>query len=112
MDSTRSRFLKNHGGSVALSPCQNCTPINTAISPANPQNSPMTVALFHAYSVPPHCSARSRQMMAGRKTAVPGRSSSRTRERKGRARAGVSWALRRRTKAMVAMPRAPTGRLM
>lgn len=44
-----------------------------------PTNKPMTTELFHAYSVPPHCSARSRQMMAGINMAVPSRSSFSTR---------------------------------
>jgi hypothetical protein len=30
--------------------------------------------LFHSYLLPPHCSASNKQMIAGKKTAVPGRS--------------------------------------
>jgi hypothetical protein len=69
-----SRFLNRRGGSVPLSPFHTWIPINTAIMAANPTNKPITTELFHACSVPPHCSASNRHTTAGTSTAVPSKS--------------------------------------
>lgn len=74
MAQTTSRFLNSRGGSVPLSPFQIWMPIKMIIMAANPTNSPMMTELFHGCSVPPHCSASSKQMMDGTSMAVPSRS--------------------------------------
>lgn len=68
------RCLRTRGGTVALSCFFHWT--NTKIRARTPKttNSAMMRPLLHGYLLPPHCSARRRQTIMGRKKTVPRRS--------------------------------------
>jgi hypothetical protein len=62
-------------GIIAASPLVYSQPKNTSSPPAEPQNSPMIVALSHLYVLPPHSRARRNMIAVGAKSTKPSRSS-------------------------------------
>lgn len=68
------RILIIENGIIASSPFLYSQAKKTNKLPADPQKSPIIVALPHAYFSPPHCKANRSMMAVGAKRAKPGRS--------------------------------------
>ena len=106
------RWRSMDSGIRASSPWRCSQSRKAASAPADPQNSPMTVALFQLYLVPPHSMASRNMMAAAAKMENPGIS-------KDRRIAGapvLSSDLGRRSgiwmKKRARMTRPPAGKLM
>ena len=65
---------------MALSPCLYSHSRKATSAPADPQNSPMTIALLHLYVVPPHSIASRNKIAVAAKMVKPGMSKERRME--------------------------------
>ena len=65
------RFSIIDKGIIASSPTRDSQIKNITIIPKAPQKSPMIVALFHLYTLPPHSKARRNMIEAGAKSTKP-----------------------------------------